>query len=123
MLCTRVLRRQDDIDHYQEVESTEEDHPEDIQDHGELVHRREGEGFRDLQEDTTGNPCPEAEVDPSMNVMDHGGDCRRLQDAGDPIHGEDQDRLEGRETEGTRKDPKNVAEAAASREVDPDDPP
>lgn len=119
-LHTRVLHR-GDIDLPREAESTEEGLPGDTRGPGGSAHRRDEEGFQGLREGTADIRCREAGVDRGTIVTDHGADYRRRLDAGDPTLEEDQGRPEDRGTGG--KDRGIVAEVAAGREVDLNDPP
>lgn len=117
-LCTRVLR-QGDIDLPQEVKLIEEGLLESIQDHVESVLPQEGEGFRDLREDTIDIPYPEAEVGRDMIVMDHDVDYHHFLDVEDLI-------LEGGQGPSgdkgiDEKDLEIVARVAARPEVGLDD--
>ena len=114
----RVLH-QGDIDHHQEVKLIEEGLLEDIQGHDESALHQGEEGFRDLQEDTTDTPYPEAEVDRGTIVMDHDVDCHHFLDAGDLILEEDPDLQEDRGID--EKDLEIVVEVVVGQEVDLED--
>lgn len=117
-LYIRVLH-QGDIDHHQEVKLIEEGLLEDIQGHDESALHQGEEGFRDLQEDTTDIPYPEAEVDRGTIVMDHDVDFHHFLDAGDPILEEDPGLPEDREID--EKDLEIAVEVVVGQEVDLED--